>query len=94
MLLCDHPELKPWPPWATAFATVGPPPTDKDIPSLRIRNIRYSVPARIQFVLIFRGGDCLFVKDFEHGKFAVAINDSRNKLIGKTLQEAGNVDIP
>lgn len=94
MLLRDHPEMKPWPPGATAFATPGPSPTDREVPGLRIQNIRIVVPARVHFSLIYRGGDCLFIKDFEDAKFALAINDNQNKLIGKTLQEAGDVDIP
>ena len=92
MLLRNHPELSPWPD-LNGISAVPPLPTAREAVALRIQNIRIATPARIHIVLNYGAGTCLWTKDFNDGVFATAVYDNRNKLIGKTLQQAGDVDI-
>jgi len=93
MLLRDHPELSVWPDH-NGISAVPPLPKAQDLLTLKIQNVRISTPSRVHLVLNYGAGTCIWTKDFKDGKFAVALRDNQDKLIGKTLQEAGDVDIP
>lgn len=92
MLLRDHPEVCPWPD-LNGISTVPPLPTTDEALGLRIQNVRFVRPGIIHIVFNFGGGTCLWKKDFKDAPFAVALYNARSRLIGKSLLEAGDVQI-
>lgn len=94
MLLRDHPELTPWLPDPTAVSCPGPStPTAKEVPNLIIVNILYKSPSTINFVLSYGTGTCHLSIKFEDTAFTLALYSARDRCIGLSLQEVGEVDI-
>lgn len=93
MLLRDHKELSPWPNLDSLGAAGSLLPAAFEVLRLKIQNIRAANPTGLHIVLSWGAGNCLCTKVFEDTGFAFAFYANRWQLIGKTLQEAGDVDI-
>jgi hypothetical protein len=90
MVLRDHEELSPWPNllWLGAFALLP-----KSLETIKIHNISPAHPEGINITLSWDTGSCLCTKVFKDTNFAFVFYANRWQLIGKTLLEAGNMDI-
>ena len=93
MLLRDHKELSPWPNLDSLGAAGSLIPKAYELPGLKIQNIRPAWPTGLHIVLSWGAGNCQCTKIFKDANFAFAVYTNRRQLIGKTLREAGDVDI-
>ena len=93
MLLRDHEELSPWPNLDSMGAGGALIPTAYEALDVRIHNISPANSAALHIVLSWGTGNCLCTKVFKDTNFAFAVFANRWQLIGKTLQEAGDVEI-
>jgi hypothetical protein len=93
MLLRDYEAMSPWPNLNFRGAARSLIPKGYEPLKLRIQDIRLAWPAGVHIILSWGAGDCLCRNVFKETKFAFAFYANRRQLIGKTLQEAGDVDI-
>ena len=92
MLVREHPELIPWPDH-NAISGVPPLPRAQELPRLRILGVRTTNPATIHLTLEYGRGTCAWSKEMKDVEVSIAFRKNRDNLIGKTLQEVGNLDI-
>ena len=92
MLLRNHKELSPWPKLFSVGAAGALIPATFELLGLIIQNIQPAHPAGISIVLSWGIGNCLWKKNFRDTNFAF-LYANKGKLIGKTLREAGDVEI-
>ena len=93
MLLRNHEELSPWPNLDSMGASGASIPGAYEPLDLKIHNIRPADPATLHIVLSWGTGNCLCTKVFKDTNFAFAVFANRWQLIGKTLREAGDLEI-
>jgi hypothetical protein len=87
-----HPELKSWG-QLNGVAYPPPFPAINQISHLKVRNIVYKHPGRIEFILSYGQKRCGFVKQFKDEAFARALHESRYECIGKSLGAIGDINI-
>jgi hypothetical protein len=92
MLVREHPELTPWPDHNT-ISGAPPLPKPEEVPRLRILKVIVTNPATIQLILMYGPRTCWWRKELTDTEIALAFRRNRDNLIGKTLQEVGNLDI-
>ena len=92
MMIREHPELFPWPDH-NAISGTPPLPRAEELARLRILKIVVTNPATIHLTLEHGRGTCSWFKALQDTEIAVAFRNHRDSLIGKTLQEVGNLDI-
>ena len=92
MLLRKHPEMAPWIPQSKISVAPSSSSRPKQVAQLVVNNILYKSPSTIQFVLKGTGAGDLKI-EFEDDMFALAVYHSRDRCIGLSLKEAGDVNI-
>lgn len=92
MLLRDHPKIAPWP-LTSGWACVGATPTGREVGALILRNVLIKTPARLELVVDYKGGDCIFIKDCDDGDFAVSLYEKMKGCLGCSLREIGDLEI-
>lgn len=93
MVLRDHPKLAPWPPGPSGCACVGPTPSAREMGDLILRNVLIKTPARVELVLDYKGGNCIFIKDCDDGAFATSLYEKLTNCRGWSLHEIGNLEV-
>ena len=92
MLVREHPELTSWPD-PSAISGTPPRPNPEEVLRLRILKVIVTNPATIHLMLLRSQGTCWWRKELKDTAIAMAFRTHRDNLIGKTLQEVGNLDI-
>jgi hypothetical protein len=93
VLLRNHKELSPWPNLASLGAAGALIPKRFELSGLIIKTIQPAYPAGINILLSLGTGSCVWTSHFRDTNFAFAFYASKGQLIGKTLREAGDVEI-
>ena len=94
MFLRNHKELSPWPNLFRLGAVGVIIPGTFELLDLIIQNIHLAYPVGINIEAFPGGADnCIWRNVFKDTNFAFALFANKGKLIGKTLREAGDIEI-
>jgi hypothetical protein len=92
MLVREHPELVPWPDYS-ALSGTEPLAKPEEVLRFRILKVMVTNPATIHLTLIYGRRTCSWSKALKDADVGAAFRKNRDNLVGKTLQEVGNLDI-